>query len=435
MDELWAHAFEIIAGLAALFGKGIKIAPKKEYEKITRIVGIIPWLYLTIDIITNIIGIDFVFSVLRLLHKYPPITFIYIVVIAMLSPITAYYERKKCCFEADTSYIPLTSLFNAAGAAAACLMFALAHSIIPDFTVLKRFQIEKLVPVFISMSFILVFLYQSAEQSIKEKAASINHDPSIKWINQKINMLHLFNAYFVPVISAVYIITYTIYCRLYHITLVMDGKYILFLVITLLYFYILSMHSYEYLYKLFLIVTPGILISSVYWMSWFVKDIRMICIESGFIVVNLIAFSLRVLSRNDTLHFEQWPKGPKGFIMKWEKLLRKNLFCIFIVFIAIVAYLFIALLPLMSERITASEAEKYINAICSGTDRDASLLIMEAQNLDTFDAEQNTYDKFDIMNFINRELETEIVEKHITKEHELLEYENLSKWYLSIPAK
>ena len=55
MDELWAHAFEIIAGLAALFGKGIKIAPKKEYEKITRIVGIIPWLYLTIDIVTSII--------------------------------------------------------------------------------------------------------------------------------------------------------------------------------------------------------------------------------------------------------------------------------------------------------------------------------------------------------------------------------------------
>lgn len=69
------------------------------------------------------------------------------------------------------------------------------------------------------------------------------------------------------------------------------------------------------------------------------------------------------------------------------------------------------------------------------TDRDASLLIIEAQNLDTFDAEQSTYDKFDLMNFINRELETEIVEKHITKEHELLEYENLSKWYLSIPAE
>lgn len=246
-------------------------------------------------------------------------------------------------------------------------------------------------------------------------------------------MLHLFNAYFFPIISVVYVIAYTIYCRIYHIQLVMNGWYIFFLVGSVLYFYLLSLHPYEYLYKIFLIVTPAILITSTYWLSWFVRDRRMIYIESGFIVINLIAFSLRVICKTKMPTELGRLKGLKGFREKCLYIWNKNVVSFFIVFIIIVSYLSVVLSPLMTERIQSTEAENYIYAICQDTERDTAQLIEKARKMETYDAESESYDKMDYMDFINTELKAEIAAKHINGKSISLEYDELSEWYKNIP--
>lgn len=391
-------------------------------------------LYVIVNTVTKYFGIHLIFAILRFLHAYPFIVVIYIAIIALLSPISAKYEHEKRGFKSKDIYPIANGVLNFLGFLAASAMFLLVCDIIPNFNVLKRFQIEAFVSIFISLSATLVLLYQSTELAMaKNQEIEMDHDPSIQWLNQRINMLHLFNAYFFPLISVVYVIAYTIYCRIYQIQLVMDRKYIGFLILALLYFYILSLHPYEYLYKIFLIATPAILITSTYWMSWFVRDRRMIYIESGFIVINLIIFSLRVICKTEMPVELKDLAGPKGLFARCRYIYNENIINIFVLFIAIIAYFSVVLPPLMTERIRSGEAENYICAICRDTDYDWAQLVEKARNMATYDAESGSYDKMDYMEFINEELKTAITSKQIKEGNTPLEYDELEEWYKNIP--
>lgn len=434
-SEIIGVIFQVAALLISIFYTTVNIEPEEKYKKISIALIIIQVLYVIVDCVSRCLGFYLIFSILRFLHDYPFIVVVYIVIIAMLSPITADYERKNCGFFAKRRYALTNGLLNVLGVVAACSMFLLACNVIPDFGVLKKFQIEAVASVFISMTLALVLLYQSTEQGMYKKGVKMDHDPSIQWFNQRINMLHLFNAYFVPIISAVYIITYTIYCRIYHIQLDMDKKYITFLVLALLYFYVLSLHPHEYLYKIFLIATPSILITSTYWLSWFVKDKRMIYIESCYIAIALILFTLRILSRTRFPGKVKQLTGLKGYIARVRYIWDKNLICFFILFIAIASYLSVVWASSMTERIKSTEAENYIIMICRDTDQDATQVIKEAQEMGTYDAEDGSYDKADYMDFINTVLETEIIAKNITSSNSPLKYEELDDWYRNIPIE
>ncbi len=435
MNEILGYMLEIVSPLISYLQIDVEITPADKYKKISKAIIILQITYIIVDMATKNFGIYLIFSLLRFLHDYPFIVVAYIGIIAILSPITAYYEHEKCGFPSKKSYIIKNAIFNIAGACAAYAMFFLAHRIIPDFNLLKRFQIESFVSLFISMSVTLVLLYQSTEQNMTKNGMPMDHCTSIRWHNQQINMLHLFNVYFFPLISAVYIVTYTIYCKTYHIPLVMNGSYIAFLVLALLFFYILPFHPHEYLYNIFLIATPAILITSTYWLSWFEKDAHMLYIESGFIVINLILFTLNVLRRTQLSIQPASTKKFKNFIIKWRYILSKNIVSVFIIFIAIVAYLSMAFFPLSTERIPSNEAENYIYAICHDTNCDAMQIIENSHSLDTYDTDDGSYDKLDYMDFLNRELKTEIAAKHIIENGTTLEYNDLETWYKNIPNK
>lgn len=440
MGDILGYVFEGLSALVMFFYHSAASEPDKEYKKLSWIWKGIPILYFFTDFVFGLIGYDFVFMVLRFLHRYPAIVFLYVGGVAVLSPAAALYERKKCGFISEQLYAVKNCGFNLLGALAACIMFLLAYRIIPDFSVLKRFQIEGIVSIFLSMSIVLVLLYQSEEQ-IRYKngdryVVTLDHDPGIQWFNQKINMLHLFNTYFFSLISVVYVVTYTVYCRIYHIHLVMDIKYVFFLVIAMLFFYSLSAHPYEYLYMIFLTNIPVILVCSVYWMSWFVKDTKMMCVEILYIILNLISFTGSILLKNRILVFGKAPEKVDDYRIKWKVVWCKSGFYVFTTFIAIVSCLFVGVLPLATERIEAFEAENYICAICRGTGRDAEQVIEEARDMETYENTENrSYDKMDYMEFINKELESEIVIKHIKEEGGALEYDDLSSWYLNIPVE
>lgn len=436
MSDVLGYVFEGISALVMLFYHSAAIKPDKEYKKLSWIWKGVPVGYFLTDLVFGLMGYDLIFMVLRFLHRYPVIVFLYVGGVAMLSPATAFYERKTRGFISAQSYAAKNCGFNLLGALAACIMFLLAYKIIPDFSVLKRFQIEGIVSVFLSMSIVLVLLYQSEEQNRNENVVRLDHDPSIQWYNQKMNMLHLFNTYFFSLISVIYVVTYTIYCRIYHIQLVMDIKYVFFLVIAMLFFYTLSAHPYEYLYMIFLTNIPVILVCSVYWMSWFVRDTKMMCVEIVYIITNLICFTGRVLIRNEILVFGKPPKKIGDYRIRWKVVWCKSGFYVFTTFIAIVSCLLVGVLPLATERIEASEAENYICAICRGTGRDAAQIIEEARDMETYENTENrSYDKMDYMEFINKELKSEIVTKHIKEGNGSLEYDDLSGWYLNIPME
>lgn len=432
MNTVIGTIISLVAVLISFLYLKYDLKPKKNSDTISIMVLVIQGLYILVNFITERLGIPLIFSILRFLYDYPFILAAYILIVAALSPLTACYETKHG-FTAHDSYAPKNGLYNLGGVGASYAMFFLAHQIIPNFNLLEKFQIETYTSVFISMSAVLVCLYQSTEQEMDRQGVPMDHDPSIEWLNQRINMLHLFNAYFFPLISTVYIITYTIYCRIYQIPLVINGWYISFLVLALAYFYLLSLHPYEYLYKIFLIATPAILITSTYWLSWFEKDRSMIYIESGFIIINLIFFSLRVLSRTQMPDEIAQKKGLAGFITRWRYILGKNIFSLFLIVIAVVAHLLIACFPLSTERIQSTEAENFVYLICDDTNRDPAQIIEKSHSLTTYDAASGSYDKLDYMDFLSRELKAEIAAKHIVENGRALTYNGFEEWRRTIP--
>ncbi|KAI4446262.1 hypothetical protein C823_000780 [Eubacterium plexicaudatum ASF492] len=137
-------------------------------------------------------------------------------------------------------------IFNLAGTIGPLVMFYIARSVIPDFQVLRDMELEALVCLFVPVCAAFVFLYQREEQQQSEDVR--DHDPSIRWINQIINMLHLFNTYLLAIISSIYVIMYTMYCRIHNIQLEIHFYYFVFLQLTLLFFYLLALKPNEYLF-------------------------------------------------------------------------------------------------------------------------------------------------------------------------------------------
>lgn len=111
-------------------------------------------------------------------------------------------------------------------------MFIIAHDIIEDFSYLKEFQIEGIVSILISACVWLVLAYQSLEQH-KELP---DHEANMKWLNQKLNMVHLFHAYFLSSISVVLIVCYSIYYYIHNLQLTIKLNYFVFLTLALLFF-------------------------------------------------------------------------------------------------------------------------------------------------------------------------------------------------------
>lgn len=95
------------------------------------------------------------------------------------------------------------------------MMLYIVRREIEDFQFIEDFYVEEIVLVFIPLCLWIAFSYQNIEQ----KDVPDDHEPSLEWKNQICNMLHLFNTYFWSLVSAVFVVSYTLYCRIHFIWL------------------------------------------------------------------------------------------------------------------------------------------------------------------------------------------------------------------------
>lgn len=421
---------KILECIAIVIGfEKIKVEPEDTYEKIFKCVSVIPIIYLLLDTCNY----DLVFIALKFIHDYPISVCSCVGLIAILSPASAYIEMKKRGFTARDGYIWKNLLFNLFGTLSSCVMFLIACYIIHDFNVLRDFEIEGIISIFIPSCIAFVLLYQREEQQSRHVT---DHDPSIRWVNQVINMLHLFNVYFLAIISSIYIVTYTIYCRIHNIQIEISIFYFIFLQLALIFFYALSTQPHEYLHMILLVDVPAILISSIYWLSWFKITDNLIKMELIFIVFNMCLFTVLIMCRNKIIIVGAGPEPSdiykviicyrgKGL---WIK--NKSGFYFISTIFVILSYAFIWLFPMTTQKIPADDAEKYIIKICSDTEFNAAAVIKKMQESDMYNRRTDDYNRNDYMNYINGNLHNPIVEKGILDEYKkILKYEELIEWY------
>lgn len=420
---------ELFSFIIAFGCNAIIVKPEEKYKKIVNGVTALPVMYS----LFCLFNVDFVYAALEILYNYPAGVVAYIELVAVLPPLLAYIEKKKCEFDADDSYMKWNLIFNLAGTIGPLVMFYIARSVIPDFQVLRDMELEALVCLFVPVCAAFVFLYQREEQQQSEDVR--DHDPSIRWINQIINMLHLFNTYLLAIISSIYVIMYTMYCRIHNIQLEIHFYYFVFLQLTLLFFYLLALKPNEYLFFIMLVDVPAILLSSIYWLSWFKLTDSLILGELVFIITNvtlftvLIMFRDKILIKSDTGPDEGYKKIFKcGRTSIWVRN-KSGIYFISAVFV-VLAYGFLWLFPMTTQRVAAVEAEKYVREICVDTEFNTEKLIENMRKKEMYDSSNDDYNKNDYMDYINDRFHDELIEKNILEGHKkVLKFEELTEWY------
>lgn len=291
-----------------------------------------------------------VFFALKFFQEQYIVVTIYVFIVILLTFLCVCVEQRKGSFTADKNYKYKNLGFNIVGALAALMMYVIVCNIIKDFSCLKSFYIEGVVSVFFPACTGLVFAYQSVEQS-KDKD-EMDHDASIKSINQKFNMLHLFNVFFLASVSTVYILAYTLYCHIYQQDLKMEFKYYFFLTLMLIFFYTLAFGMHRYMKLIFVIMVPVILIAATYWMTWFSMDKAMRICQWGFLLLHSVIYAVLVLKNENIFIIEKSGGEEEGNciqVSKWRIRIGQVLFLI-LLFIIIVCYSVMFLIPLSFQK-------------------------------------------------------------------------------------
>lgn len=205
---------ELIAIVISWLCGKIDLDTKKFCENISKILQVFSVCYLVLGILT--LADYFIMAILNFSQRNWIGICCYIFFFALVPPAAASWERKTKDVRMEQSYVKGNLIYNLLGAFSACAMFGIAHNIVGDFSYLKEFQIEGIVPILISACVGLVLSYQSIEQH-KELP---DHEAGTKWLNQKLNMLHLFHAFFFSAISVVSIVCYSIYCYIHNLPLI-----------------------------------------------------------------------------------------------------------------------------------------------------------------------------------------------------------------------
>ena len=389
---------------------------REEYKRISIAVTIVCWIYSFVNIFCDD-GI--VFSALLWMQRHWGIAVAYILVGAILPSVVARKERRKGTFRANENYAKENLKLNLLGAAAACAVFVIIYIVVKDFSYLRFFYIEDLVPVIASVSVWMAIFYQKIERK-KDRAGTLDHDASITHMNQKLNMLHLFNVFFLTVVAVVYIVAYTIYCQTYHVDVVVNGSYYLLISVALLFFYVLSQHPHRYLYLISLVFIPVILISSIYWMTWFSAGQIVRRVQWVYAFVHSMIYIFCIFRREKIVYIKKYRKGTnseiKGLrIGKWE-IMVENHFLLFLPVVVAMIYIIVYELPLFIERLPANEAYKYIDMICTDTEIDADDVVERSREQKMYDEANDSYDIEEFMKFMSDELGVQLQEKGIIED-------------------
>lgn len=378
----------------------------------------------------------FIMALLSFFQRYWIVICCYIFFFALVPPAAASWERNAKDVRMEQSYVKGNRFYNLLGAGSACVMFGIAHNIVGDFSYLNEFQIQGIVPILISACVGLVLAYQSIEQH-KELP---DHDADTKWLNQKLNMLHLFHAFFFSSLSVVSIVCCSIYCYIHNLPLTIKLNYFVCVSLALLFFYSLSQHFHQHVYMVFLVMVPVILVSSVYWMSWFSMSMGMRCVQWIFIVIHSLIYACLIFYRYEMIFIGKREDMDEGRYGKSYKLLKDKVFAIehgfqeILLLIVIICYSVSWLVPVLTQRIEGDRAETFIIKVCKDTDINADEMVALAKEQDGYDAVNQDYDRKKYLEFIYEELYEQILDKGIIdEESKFLIYEDLRDWCADMP--
>lgn len=387
----------------------------------------------------GIIGLDnyCVMMVLRFFQMNWIGICIYIILFALIPPAVASWERKKKKVRIEKSYVKWNRIYNLLGALSACVMFGIAHEIVGDFSYLREFHVEGIVSVMIPVCVGLVLAYQSIEQN----NTLPDHEADTKWLNQKLNMLHLFHAIFFSAISVVLIVCYSIYCYIHNVQLTIHPNYFFFLTLALIFFYSLSQHFHKHVYMVFVVMVPVILVSSVYWMSWFSMSNGMRCVQWIFIVMHSLLYAGLIFYRNKMIFIGKREELKDKRYGKPHKLIGNRVYAIersgfqvILLLVVIICYSVSWLVPILTQRIEGREAENYIIKVCMDTDVKVDEMIALAKERSAYDAVNQDYDRGKYLEFMYKELYEQILDKGIINEDsKFLSYDELWHWYVNSP--
>jgi Phosphoglycerol transferase and related proteins, alkaline phosphatase superfamily len=416
-----------------------KVDLGSESEKISKVISRSLSAFSIVYLALGCLSLDgyFVMAVLRFSQKNWVGICLYIFIFALIPPVVASWERKKRSARIEQSYVKWNLIYNLLGALSTCVMFMIAHDIIGDFSYLKEFQIEGIVSILISVCVWLVLSYQSLEWH-KELP---DHDANIKWLNQKLNMVHLFHAFFFSSISVVLIVCYSIYYYIHNLQLMIQPNYFIFLTLALLFFYSLSQHFHNHVYMIFVVMVPVILVSSVYWMSWFAMSKEMRFIQWTFIVMHSLVYACLIFYRNKIIFIGKHEDMDENRYGKPHKLRgnvvwameRGGLHAI-LRLVIIICYSVSWVVPILTQRIEGGRAEYYIREVCKETNIKVDEMIELAKERCAYDVENQDYDRGKYLKFMYEELHEQILDKGmIDDENTFLTYEELVEWYPSAP--
>lgn len=424
-----SNILEIIALAVSWLCRKIDLDSKKFCKIISNSLSIFSVCYLLLGCLT--LKNYFIMSVLRFSQKNWIGICLYILFFAPIPSVVASWEQKTKNARMERSYVKWNRIYNLLGALSACAMFRIAHDIIGDFSYLKEFQIEGIVSILISACVGLVLAYQSIEQH-KELP---DYEADTKWLSQKLNMLHLFHAFFFSAVSVVLIVCYSIYCYIHNLQLMIRPNYLLFLTLALIFFYSLSQHFHQHVYMVFVVMVPVILVSSVYWMSWFSMSIKMRCAQWIFIVMHSLLYACLIFYRNKMIFIGKREEMEAGRYGKAHKLLGDCVFAIehgfqlILLSIVIICYSVSWLVPMLTQRVEGSMAEVFIIKVCKDTDVNADEMIALAKERSAYDAANNDYDKGRYLEFMYEELYEQLLDKGIIDDDSIfLSYEDLRNW-------
>lgn len=285
---------ELFADFANFLCEKISVNPSKNGKIITRSIGAVAIEYsalklFEIDVINILIYIvrSFWWGICGLVF-----------IMAILPPLIASFEKKNPDRPVGKDYVWKNLGLNIAGGLSANSMIYVAYREIKDFQFIEDFQIDSIIAVLVPICVWIVFSYQSIEQQkYNNRRQSVNHDPSLKWINQMFNVLHLINVCFWALISSVLVIAYTLYCHIHNIQLNMEWSYLWLLTMVLIFFYLCAFVEHDYVKLVFLIDVPLILICGMYWMSWFIIDETMEFLQFIFFLVHSVIYTLLNLQK------------------------------------------------------------------------------------------------------------------------------------------
>lgn len=379
---------------------------KRRYMYISVGLTAVCWIYSFVSILCPD-GV--IFSALLWIQANWWIAGIYILTAAILPSAVAKKEHTKRDFRANENYVGKNFKFNISGAAASCAVFGLVYLVVGDFNYLKFFYIEDLIPIIATVSVWIAVIYQKIERK-KDKAGEVDHDTSLKYMNQKLNLLHLFNVFFLAIVSVVYLVSYTIYCRTYHIRFAIHPcAYYVLITVALIFFYLLSLHKHRYLYLTFIIFVPVILISSVYWMTWFTLNEKMRFWQWAFVFIHSMIYIFLVFKKERVIYTERNEAGKR-------KIMSDNYFLLAIPVVVSLIFIIVYALPSFIDRLPANEAYNYIDMICADTDVDVDAMIEKAMEQEMYNEIDENYDIQAFMKFLATELGVQLMEKEVIKE-------------------